>query len=180
MSKLFSRRKIDLMLEMCEREGISEDYDPECCDYEDDDCEVCGYEDDDDEYCDDEEDELEELLDELDEVPEELAYTAEMVVVLGVNNGFCENYVVEYDMLVKLMESQGIDEKTALTQVCEANNIDFDRTYLLIESSDEFKEDITEARCKGGSKAVKDRAGKLNKKIKDLKKKGVKMMKKKK
>ena len=70
------------------------------------------------------------------------------------------------------MESKSIDAKQAVDSICEYYNIEAANTYVLIESMESTKETLQEACNKGAKK-------KVSKAIKDLKDKGVKLIKKK-
>lgn len=90
-----------------------------------------------------------------------------------------EMYVVEYDMLHKIMESYDVDEVKAMEMVAEKNNISMDDFYLMIESQEYFEEAMKEAGSKGGNNFKSKKTQNLIKSIEDLKAKGIKLVKKK-
>lgn len=136
-------------------------------------CDDCNIE---DIYDEDEEEELDNEYDDIDDLEDDIIYTEEMVNIIQVSeNSYLGNInVIEYDNLNKLMESKSIDAKEAVDKICEYYNIDIANTYVLIESMESTKESLQEA-CNKGKGAKK----KVAKSIKELKEKGVKLLKKK-
>lgn len=134
-------------------------------------CDDCNVE---DLYDEDEEEELDNEYDDIDDLEDDIIYTEEMVNIIQVdNNSYLGKInVIEYDNLNKLMESKSIDAKQAVDSICEYYNIEAANTYVLIESMESIKETLQEACNKGAKK-------KVSKAIKDLKDKGVKLIKKK-
>lgn len=107
----------------------------------------------------------------------DLTYPVQSIPIIEQESSYdnAKIYVVEYDMLYKLMESYDVDEVEAMNMLCEANNIDYDDLYLAIESSDYYLEKMEEI---GGSQLKANRSSNLIKSISDLKDKGIKMTKK--
>lgn len=131
-------------------------------------------------------DELMSEIDELEELDCDLSYTVEMVNVLEQETKYGRRYLVEYENLVKLTEGTELDIKEALNLVCEHNLIGIQDTYVVIESQDVLEESISETTdsISEASNPVSkaNRRGKLakcGKAIKDMKNKGIKILKKK-
>lgn len=119
--------------------------------------------------------------DDYDELDDDTNCTDEMVNVLADEKN--NRYLIEYDNLAKFMESAGItDPKEAMERVCECNSINFADTYLVLESQQSMAEMIDEAKAKLSDKAKKRVSNKLKssaKFLKDVKNKGIKVLKKK-
>lgn len=131
-------------------------------------------------------DELMSEIDELDELNCDLHYTVEMVNVLEQETKYGRRYLVEYENLVKLMENSQLGIKESLDLVCEHNMIGIQDTYVVIESQDVLEESISETTDSISetsnplSKANRrNKLAKCNKAIKDMKNKGIKILKKK-
>jgi hypothetical protein len=107
----------------------------------------------------------------------DLTYPVQSIPVIEQESAYDNGkiYVVEYDMLDKLMESYDVDEVEAMHMLCEANQIDYDDLYLAIESTEYFLEKMEEI---GGSQLKGRKTRNLVKSISDLKDKGIKMTKK--
>lgn len=107
----------------------------------------------------------------------DLTYPVQSIPVIEQESAYDHGkiYVVEYDMLDKLMESYDVDEVEAMHMLCEANQIDYDDLYLAIESTEYFLEKMEEI---GGSQLKGRKTNNLVKSISDLKDKGIKMTKK--
>lgn len=107
----------------------------------------------------------------------DLTYPVQSIPIIEQESSYdhAKIYVVEYDMLYKLMESYDVDEVEAMHMLCEANKIDYDDLYLAIESSEYFLEKMEEI---GGSQLKAKRSSNLVKSISNLKDKGIKMTKK--
>ena len=123
-------------------------------------------------------------LEDLDEIDFDLQYTAEMVVVR--DDSLNHRYLVEYQDLARLMESSNTNAKKALQMVCEKNNIKVADTYVVVESTEVIIERALEK--KDSIKATKDVEEKCLKEkemgegcnsIKEMKKNGIKILKKK-
>lgn len=123
-------------------------------------------------------------LEDLDEIDFDLQYTPEMVVVRddSPNN----RYLVEYQDLARLMESSNVNAKKALQMICKENNINMADTYVVVESTEVIMERALEK--KDSIKAAKDVEEKCLKEkemgegcnsIKEMKKDGIKVLKKK-
>lgn len=119
------------------------------------------------------------------ELDEYIDYTEEMVNVMARDQKLGTEYLVEYDNLYKLMESKNIDASKAIQLVCEHNNIPLHSTCLLIESSKDMNDSLeeTKAAAKSSNPSIKAKAiNKLKnskKQLQDLKKKGIKVLRKK-
>lgn len=107
----------------------------------------------------------------------DLTYPVQSIPIIEQESAYDHGkiYVVEYDMLDKLMESYDVDEVEAMHMLCEANQIDYDDLYLAIESTEYFLEKMEEI---GGSQLKGRKTKNLVKSISDLKDKGIKMTKK--
>ena len=107
----------------------------------------------------------------------DLTYPVQSIPIIEQESAYdhAKIYVVEYDMLDKLMESYDVDEVEAMHMLCEANQIDYDDLYLAIESTEYFLEKMEEI---GGSQLKGRKTKNLVKSISDLKDKGIKMTKK--
>lgn len=110
----------------------------------------------------------------------DLEYPIESIPVMEQESAYDGKklYVVEYDMLYKIMESYDVDEVEALNMLAEVNKIDIDDLYLAIESLDYFEEKMKEAGCKGGSNLKAKKTQNVIKSVNDLKAKGIKLTKK--
>ena len=131
-------------------------------------------------------DELMSEIDELEELDCDICYTTEMVNVLEQETKFGRRYLVEYENLVKLIEGREIDIRDALELVCEHNSIGIQDTYVVIESQETLAESISEIKdsileaCNPVKKAKRrNKLAKCNEMIKNLKNKGIKVVKKK-
>lgn len=111
---------------------------------------------------------------------EDITYSFESIPVI-LQEGVYGNkrYLVEYDMLNKLLESYDITEREAMDALAETNKIDYDDLYLVIESADYYKEVIDEAKTIGGNSLKGRKTNNLIKSIDDLKAQGIKVFKKK-
>ena len=88
-------------------------------------------------------------------------------------------YLVEYDMVAKVMESYDMEnEREALEELARANDISYDDLYLVIESKEYFEDIVNEAKAKGGSNLKGKKVNNVIKSIEDLKKQGIKVAKK--
>lgn len=89
-------------------------------------------------------------------------------------------YLVEYDMLAKILESYDDfeNEREAMEALAEANEIDYNDLYLVIESQEYFEDIVNEAKAKGGSNLKAKKVNNVVKSIEDLKKQGIKIAKK--
>lgn len=132
------------------------------------------------------EEDIFDILDDVEEMNDELSYNEEMVhVICQESSEGYSKYLVEFDMLSKYMQSTGLPVKEALIKICEHNCISLGDTYLVIESVEDIRESVQEAKAtiKGAKGICKDKAKKkldeTGKTIKDLKDKGVKLLKKK-
>lgn len=145
---------------------LSESCGSDCYDYEYD-----------DEYDDDD---LEDELDDIEELDENLNFTTEMVNIFAKDSYDGTKYLVELDSVSKLMETgMYYSEREAMEAIAEHNDISFDDMYLLIESDEAILEKMEEIAAKGGSMLKKAKENNAIKKLKDLKKDGIKLMKKK-
>ena len=95
-------------------------------------------------------------------------------------------YLVEYQDLARLMESSNVNAKKALQMICKENNINMADTYVVVESTEVIMERALEK--KDSIKATKDVEEKCLKEkemgegcnsIKEMKKDGIKVLKKK-
>lgn len=111
---------------------------------------------------------------------EDISYSFEAIPII-LQEGVYGNkkYLVEYDMLNKLLESYDITEREAMDKLCEVNNIDYDDFYLVIESAEYYKDIIDEAKTIGGNSLKGRKTNNLIKSIDDLKAQGIKVFKKK-
>lgn len=128
----------------------------------------------------------EEILDDYEdyeELDEDFKYTAEMVVIVAQPQGQSVRYLMECDSLLKFMKSSGVtDIKEAMEQVCDKNNIAFDKTCLLTESKQDMVQFIEEAKTKKRPKVKVNLNAKLRTTanfFQDVKNKGIKVVKKK-
>lgn len=126
------------------------------------------------------ESELREVLENVDTIEDEIYYPVQSIPVLVKESKVDgePSFMVEYDMLYKLMESEGIDELQAMKMVAECNGISMDRFYLMIESEDFFINEMKEAGSKGGANLKAKTTENIIKSIDDLKSKGIKLTKK--
>lgn len=124
MSDLFKRGMLDVLVEACYNESLGED----------------------DEYeVDQDLEDLEDDYEDIEEIEDDIEYTEEMVNVICQETSLGNRYVIEYDNLVKLMETKNIDNaKKAMEMVCEHNSISIADTYLLLESNEYISEIIEE------------------------------------
>ena len=118
---------------------------------------------------------------ELEEV-EEATYTAEMVPVIECGDQF----EVDYNDLKKLVSCTHKDEKECLDDVCDHCGIDFDKTYVVIDSDEVIEESVEELMTiiKEAKSPVKRTKAKLKLKntknlFKNLRNKGIKVKKRK-
>lgn len=111
----------------------------------------------------------------LEEAQSDLLYTEEMIPVLMQESTFGNRYVVELDMLNKLMESYDIDAKEALERLCEHNEIEMADTYVMIESAEVIEESLKQFKKSSDVKAKED-VKNATKSIKDLQDKGIKLL----
>lgn len=109
---------------------------------------------------------------------DDLDYPVEAIPVIVSESYGNQRYIVEYDMLYKLMETYDVDEVEAMNMLCEVNNINMDDLYLMIESQEYFEEKMQEAGSKGGSNLKSTKSQNLIKSVNDLKAKGIKVVKK--
>lgn len=130
-------------------------------------------------------DELMSEIDELEELDCDICYTVEMVNVLEQDTKYGRRYLVEYENLLKLSEGTDLDIKEALNLVCEHNLIGIQDTYVVIESQDILEESISETTdsileaCNPVSRAKRrKKLAKCNEVIKNMKNKGIKIVKK--
>lgn len=114
----------------------------------------------------------------LEESQEDIKYDEEMIPVIMQETTFGSRYVVEYDMLYKLMESYNIDAMEALERLCEHNEIEIGDTYVMIESADYILESLKQFK-KDTSMKVKKDIQNTTKTLQDLKDKGIKLISKK-
>ena len=111
---------------------------------------------------------------------EEINYSYESIPIILQESVYgVKRYLVEYDMLNKLLETYDVTEREALDNLAEANNIDYDDLYLVIESAEYYKEAIDEAKSMGGNSLKGRKTNNLIKSIGDLKAQGIKVFKKK-
>lgn len=108
----------------------------------------------------------------------DMDYPAEAIPIIVKESKYGNKYVVEYDMLHKLMETYDVDEVDAMNMLCEVNGIDHDDLYLMIESYEYFAEKMQEAGSKGGSNLKASKSANLMKSVQDLKDKGIQLVKK--
>ncbi|MGL5751473.1 MAG: hypothetical protein ACRCXT_13150 [Paraclostridium sp.] len=113
-----------------------------------------------------------EMVDSLDEHDEDIIYTEEMIPVMVKETGYYNMYIVEYDMVNKLMESYNIDAKEAIVRLCEHNSLSTGDMYVMVESIDVLKETSSKLKRDNDVKTKKDMANAV-KTIEDLKTKGV-------
>lgn len=130
----------------------------------------------DEEYDDDD---LEDELYDVDELEDDVEYTEEMVNVIAFGRDYGNMYIVEYDNLLKLMESKECNEIEAMRAVAECNGLEMSSMALLIESQTEILEKMEEMGAKGGNMLRKNVSSNATKKLKDLKKQGLNIVKKK-
>jgi|GEM_PF-6993337 len=136
-----------------------------------------------DEHIDDEEveeikNDIMDVYDDMEEVDEdELGYSEEMVPVIATSES---TYYVEYDNLAKLMKASRCDAATAMEKICECNNLQLEDMRLVVESAAEIIRILNE---KAASKKVKKKKALAMKSsvkfLKDLKNKGITVVKKK-
>lgn len=141
----------------------------------------CDEEDLEDLELDDAEDELTGEMDPVDVVDDDIIYSEEMIPVIRIG----ENYVVEFDMLAKYIDSHPnveISEALDLIATHESNMLTPGSIGILVESDDYADQLIQEAKAakrtassKKKIKKVKDTASFL----KNIKNKGIKVFKKK-
>lgn len=131
-------------------------------------------------------DELMSEIDELEELDCDICYTTEMVNVLEHETKYGRRYLIEYSDIVKLIEGRDIDIREAMELVCEHNMIGMQDTYILIESQDILEDSISETvdslleACDPVCKAKRrNKLAKCNQAIKNMKNKGIKIIKKK-
>jgi len=130
--------------------------------------------------------ELEDEYDDVEELEDDIEYTEEMVNVILQESNSQTKYLIEYDNLCKLMESKRMDIKEAMISVCEHNQISFSHAYLVLESDETFAEALNEAKAsiKYANNPIdktknKKKVGKVYDTFKDIKNKGIKVLKKK-
>lgn len=132
------------------------------------------------------EEEFFEEIEELEELEDDIEYTEEMVNVISQETEHGVRYMVEYCDLVRLMNSNEYTERQALARICECNMLSYADTYVVIESSEDIIESIREA--KDSAKSAEHPVDKANRKkkldsaskaIRNLKNKGIKILKKK-
>lgn len=111
----------------------------------------------------------------LEEAQSDLIYTEEMIPVLMQESTFGNRYIVELDMLNKLMESYDIDAKEALERLCEHNEIEIADTYVMIESAEAIQESLKQFKKSSDVKSKEDLKN-ATKSIKDLQDKGIKLL----
>lgn len=117
-----------------------------------------------------------ECYDDIEDLDEDIEYTEEMVHVMEQSRkDGTSRYIIEYDMLAKLCNSENISLEEAFNRVCEHNSINTRDAYLLLEDSCTFKDSIDEAKaaCKSSNSDIKNKAKKkinnAKKQIKNLK-----------
>lgn len=121
------------------------------------------------------ENELMKEINYLEESQCDMIYTEEMIPVLMQETTFGNRYVVELDMLNKLMESYDIDAREALDRLCEHNEIEFADTYVMIESAEVIEESLKQYKKSSDLKSKEDIKN-ATKSIKDLQDKGIKLI----
>lgn len=148
--------------------------------------EACKSEDYFNEIDDELQDELMSEIDELEELDCDICYTVDMVNVLEQETKYGRRYLVEYENLAKLTEGTGVSIEEVLRLVCEHNLIGIQDTYVVVESQDILEESISETvdsiseACNPVSKAKRrNKLAKCNEMIKNMKNKGIKIVKKK-
>lgn len=126
----------------------------------------------------------EEILNDAEDLEEveEATYTAEMVPVIECGDQF----EVDYNDLKKLMDCSHKDEKECLGDVCDHCGIDFDKTYVVIDSDEVIEEAVEDLMTiiKEAKSPVKKTKAKLKLKntknlFKNLLNKGIKVKKRK-
>lgn len=122
------------------------------------------------------ENEIMQRLNDIEEVSEEVVITAEMVSVISVG----EDYLVEINNLVPYMKSNGITSVAeALDNISEANNLEAKAVGLLMESDEETKKLVDNAKTKANKNKLLDKIKKSTDLSDNLKKNGYKVKKKK-
>ena len=102
------------------------------------------------------------------ELDEPFQYVIQAVPVLKESTIDGDRYLVEYDIMTKYMESNGItDIGEAMNILCTENEISLENTILVFES----KKDLVDKAKKLG----KEQAAKVNKTLEDIKSKGIKV-----
>lgn len=118
------------------------------------------------------------IVGDMDEIEDEEVYFSEdMVPVIQHEHG---SYIVEFDMLHKLMSFNEMSASEAFYAVCESNGLSKGDVYVCLEEAEYLKE---AAKKLGGSEAPLKAKGKMHnalKTVKDLKDKGIHMVTKKK
>lgn len=126
--------------------------------------------------------EIEDEYVEVEELEEELPYTAEMVNVIEQSIEGGNRYLIDIDDLAKFMEKECEDDPLeALKKIAKANNLEESSMHVVIESDDFIEELLTEAKAdnKAGSKKKLGKVSGVTKLLKDIKNKGIKVLKKK-
>lgn len=118
---------------------------------------------------------LEEEVNYLEEATGDIKYTEDMIPVIMQESTYGPMYLVEYDMLTKLMESTGLEADKALDKICEHNEISTGDTYVLIESAEYILEELKQFKKEASLKAKKDIQN-ASKTLQDLKDKGIKLV----
>lgn len=112
-----------------------------------------------------------------------IVYTPASIPVLQVDSEDDHPFVVELDMLAKYMQTNSIvDIEQGVKDIAEANHIDASNLYVLIESEDEVREYLEEAKkIRKATGSKKKIAGTINTAsiLNKLKTKGIKIAKKK-
>lgn len=118
---------------------------------------------------------LEEEVNYLEEATGDIKYTEDMIPVIMQESTYGPMYLVEYDMLTKLMESTGLEADAALEKICEHNEITSGDTYVLIESAGYILEELKQFKKDASIKAKQDIQN-ATKTLQDLKDKGIKLV----
>ena len=166
MSYLTKKNILDILSESAEIDAVMmDDF------YDDDELDDCM-----------KEGNLDDIFDEFQDFDESVSYTEEMVNVIQFGS---DEYLIEHDNLLKYMESNSCSITEAMDRICGSNNISINNTFLLMESKDDFIQALSEAKSalKSKDKSIKEKAAKkikaTSKQLKELKNKGIKVLKKK-
>lgn len=122
---------------------------------------------------------LEDELFDVEELEDDLPYVEEMVSMIECKRDYGNLYMVEYSDLLKLMEYREYDEVNAVEALAEHNCIDKSSICIVIESEQSILEKMEEIGAKGGSMLKDDIKANATKNLKDLKDKGLNLVKKK-
>ena len=127
--------------------------------------------------------EIEDEYVEIEELEDDIEYNEDMVPVIQqeVEEGF--RYLVEMDNLAKFMDSvEEEDPEEALKRIADANELEEATMCIVVESDQYIQQLISEAKTanKAGSKVKLGKLSASAKLLKNLKNKGIKVLKKKK